>query len=109
VFNRVIAQGPANVGSLPAGASWVGALDMSGNVWEWVSSLYKAYPYDATDGREDATNTIDTRVLRGGSFGGKNKDYEGLTAPGRLAARQHIAPTFTSIDVGLRCARSSDS
>jgi len=26
----------APVGSYPAGASWVGALDLAGNVWEWV-------------------------------------------------------------------------
>ena len=26
----------AEVGSKPNGASWVGALDMSGNVWEWA-------------------------------------------------------------------------
>lgn len=27
----------APVGSYPAGASWAGALDMAGNVWEWVA------------------------------------------------------------------------
>ena len=31
----------ADVGSRPAGASWVGALDLSGNLWEWVSSIYR--------------------------------------------------------------------
>jgi hypothetical protein len=27
---------PEDVGSYPGGASWVGAMDMAGNVWEWV-------------------------------------------------------------------------
>ena len=29
----------ANGGSKPGGASWVGADDLEGNVWEWVSSI----------------------------------------------------------------------
>ena len=56
-----------DVGSRPGGASWVGALDLSGNVWEWVSSKYLPYPYEMGDGREDMTGD-DRRVLRGGSF-----------------------------------------
>lgn len=56
------------VGCFPNGASPYGALDMSGNLWEWCSSLYTDYPYRPNDGREDA-EIEGLRVLRGGSFG----------------------------------------
>jgi serine/threonine-protein kinase len=55
------------VGQYPAGVSPYGALDMTGNVWEWTNSLAKPYPYDARDGRENA-NDRGARVLRGGAF-----------------------------------------
>ena len=55
------------VGQYPGGRSPCGALDMSGNVWEWCHSLYKPYRYVASDGREDEKSDA-FRVLRGGSW-----------------------------------------
>lgn len=55
------------VGSYRDGVSWVGALEMNGNVWEWVHSEYRDYPYNADDGREN-NNSNNYRVVRGGSF-----------------------------------------
>jgi formylglycine-generating enzyme required for sulfatase activity len=89
----------ANVGSKPGGASWVGALDMSGNVWEWTSSLYKPYPYKADDGRESNSGTNGSRVLRGGSW----RFLENFL---RAASRDRSGPTGEVSYDGFRCARS---
>lgn len=51
----------------PGGDSPYGAAEMAGNVWQWTNSVYKPYPYDASDGREDETSR-DSRVVRGGSY-----------------------------------------
>lgn len=51
----------------PAGDSPYGAADMVGNVWEWTQSVFKDYPYQAGDGREDL-KASGSRVVRGGSF-----------------------------------------
>jgi formylglycine-generating enzyme required for sulfatase activity len=83
-----------SVGSRPAGASWVGALDMSGNVWEWMSLLYQSYPYDATDGREDV-QADGQQVLRGGSWS-FNLDLA------RAASRLNYSPNFRNFSLGFR-------
>lgn len=89
----------APVGSKPDGASWVGALDLSGNVWEWTSSLYQSYPYDTNDGRESQNNSSNSRVLRGGSW----DDNAGYT---RAAYRYYVSTGFVNLNLGFRCARS---
>jgi formylglycine-generating enzyme required for sulfatase activity len=58
----------APVGSYPSGITPEGVLDLAGNVWEWTSSLYWAYPYQEKDGRENA-QAIGNRSLRGGGWG----------------------------------------
>ncbi|MEO8391829.1 MAG: SUMF1/EgtB/PvdO family nonheme iron enzyme [Chloroflexota bacterium] len=95
-------NGSAPVGDTvrETGASWVGALDMAGNVWEWTSSRYGAYPYDAKDGREDQTGT-DARVLRGGSW--NYYDAVGF----RASVRGSGNPVNWLFSLGFRCVRSS--
>jgi formylglycine-generating enzyme required for sulfatase activity len=82
------------VGKYPDGASPYGCLDMAGNVWEWTSTVYKKYPYDARDGREDP-DADGNRVLRGGSFGGGRRLV-------RCACRGWLGPDFRVLDLGFR-------
>ncbi len=93
--------GPAPVGSRPNGVSWVGALDLSGNQWEWTSSLAEAYPYDQADGRERDTgdNPDVQRVLRGGAWISFIEGY--LSAPFRYTDR----PASDIHYYGFRCVR----
>jgi|GEM_PF-377738 len=87
------------VGRYPQGASWVGALDMGGNVWEWTSSIYEDYPYDASDGRENLAIRDVNRVLRGGSF-----DYSSVVL--RMGDRFGTSPSLDGISRGFRCVLS---
>jgi len=51
----------------PQGDSFYGIADMAGNIWEWCSSRFQAYPYSTDGDREDLDATGD-RVLRGGAY-----------------------------------------
>jgi formylglycine-generating enzyme required for sulfatase activity len=50
------------VGIFPAGAAPCGALDMSGNVFEWCANKYRSPDEVGVD------NSGDPRVVRGGAF-----------------------------------------
>jgi formylglycine-generating enzyme required for sulfatase activity len=86
----------APVGSFPSGASWCGALDMAGNVREWVADWYAPYPAER---QENPTGpaTGELRVPRGGSW---------LDGPdgARTAQRGGSAPDYARYKEGFRCA-----
>lgn len=90
----------APVDAFPAGASPYGVLDLSGNAWEWVSSAYRAYPYNAHDGREDQ-KAGPVRATRGG---GHDSPAEEITATqrGRYLSRN---PRAGHHNIGFRCAQ----
>jgi formylglycine-generating enzyme required for sulfatase activity len=88
------------VGSYENGKSPYGVYDMAGNVWEWVSSLYKPYPYAANDGRESLSAT-GPRVMRGGGWG-----QEGGNSVS-VSYRFGYDPTNTNLDLGFRCAMNA--
>ncbi len=99
-LNAGYTAGTTAVGRYAGGASPYGVLDMAGNVWEWTSSLYRPYPYDPGDGREDPT-ARGARVNRGGSW------YYGASYV-RTTYRATANHMYRRIaDLGFRCASSS--
>jgi len=117
IWNRSKQEGTADVGSIPENASWIGALDMSGNVWEWTSTLFEDYPYRSDDGREQDTGggTSIMRVLRGGGWDNSGIDgYPGVDGGVWLLESSNRHAGFPGnwsggvVRFGFRCARDAD-
>ncbi len=89
------------VDSNKIGATPEGLHHMAGNMAEWTSSLFKSYPYDPADGREDPVAPGE-RVTRGG-------DHTYDIAPEKLTAffRDGFSrnPLAGHRHIGFRCAR----
>ena len=88
---------PKPVGSYPAGASWVGALDMSGNAMEWASDWLAPHVAGAvTDPTGPASG--EKKVEKGGWWGSNE-------FVSRAAYRHYEdPPTYGDKHIGLRVA-----
>jgi formylglycine-generating enzyme required for sulfatase activity len=90
------------IGVFSGGQTPEGLVDMTGNTWDWTSSLYSPYPYDAADGREAPSPPGARRVVHGGSWSSDRVNA-------RASSRNGYAPAYRDYFVGLRVVRSSPS
>jgi len=97
-FNNLRAD-TTPVGSYPDNASPAGALDMAGNVAEWVNDWYLgAYYTTAPLLNPLGPDTGASRVVRGGAW---NSDLRNI----RTAHRYNYGPTGRENFIGFRCGR----
>jgi len=88
-------RGTTIVGSFPAGASPYGVMDMAGNVSEWTSDWYEAYPGSTFTSSYFGKKY---RVIRGGGW---FSDAQLV----RTTERSCSSVDLHNDDVGFRCAR----
>ena len=100
-------KGTWEIGTTAEGKTPFGALDMAGNVWEWVADGYEPY---VTSDAGDAGSVVDPKValqpsskavLRGGSW-----DYSVTSA--KTTYRLPFAASSGNVSTGVRCARDAD-
>jgi formylglycine-generating enzyme required for sulfatase activity/cellulose biosynthesis protein BcsQ len=90
----------STVGLFVQGASPCGALDMSGNVWEWTRSPWSSYPREPGRGEpksHDVAEDAALHVLRGG---GAHATQEFV----RSACRVSASATIRASNIGFRLA-----
>jgi formylglycine-generating enzyme len=94
--------GPMDVGSKPPGTSPFGAMDMVGNVSEWVADdwhdSFTAAPTDGSAWLESPRS--DNRVIKGGSWG------HSLLSMLRCSTRYYATSNNQGNAIGMRCAKA---
>ncbi len=85
------------VGGYPAGASWVGALDMSGNAMEWVADWWSEDYYAASPTDDPTGPATGTRKVEKGGWWGSNEFVA-------RSAYRHFEdpPTYSDKHIGFR-------
>jgi iron(II)-dependent oxidoreductase len=94
---------PTPAGSYGGGVSPVGCVQMTGDVWEWTSSGFHAYPGFLAFPYPEVSEVFfgdEYRVLRGGSWA-----TDSLIA--RTSFRNWDYPDRRQLFAGLRCARDA--
>ena len=84
------------MGVYPHGATPNGIEELAGNVYDWTVGIFKGYPYDPNDGREDPL-ADGLRVVRGGSWYTRKERV-------RCAARHWHLPGLRNDALGFRLA-----
>jgi eukaryotic-like serine/threonine-protein kinase len=96
-------KGTWEIGTTAEGKSPYGALDMAGNVWEWVDDGYQDYTTEAGAAATDPRVPLapgSKGVLRGGSW-----DYSVTSA--KVTYRLPFQATSGNVSTGFRCARDA--
>lgn len=87
------------VGGYLDGATPYGALDMLGNVWEWVVDWYAGDYYSNSPAQNPLGPQFgDTRIIRGGSWTSNSSVTQ-------ITNRSELAPDGHNYFVGFRCAQ----
>jgi formylglycine-generating enzyme required for sulfatase activity len=96
-FQRYCVGDTSQVGSYPLGASPYGAMDMAGNVVEWVNDWYQGdyYSISPSSNPPGPASGAD-KVLRGGGFA-SSVDFTGASS------RNYSSPYDFYYSLGFRC------
>lgn len=92
------------VGAFEEGKSPYGVYDLSGNVWEWTASWYRAYPGNT---RPSENYGDQNKTLKGGSWWDCSFYQCGISAP--AYNRAFFLKGTKNKSFGFRCAKDAES